>query len=90
MVLLQIEIAEMLVTTAKIEQQGIVILSPYNAQVSEIKEELKKKNMDGITVTTITKSQGNSPPLLANCKSSTKIQVAKPKWNNISEHNYTV
>lgn len=54
-----IDIAVELVKTAKIEQQSIVILSPYNAQVSEIREELKKKKMDQITVTTITKSQGS-------------------------------
>ncbi|XP_076606270.1 3'-5' exoribonuclease HELZ2-like [Chaetodon auriga] len=54
-----IDIAEKLVKNGKIKQQSIVILSPYNAQVSEIKDELKKKNMNGITVTTITKSQGS-------------------------------
>ncbi|KAI3370504.1 hypothetical protein L3Q82_025264 [Scortum barcoo] len=54
-----ISIAEELVNTAKIKQQHIVILSPYNAQVSEIKEELMKKKMKEITVTTITKSQGS-------------------------------
>ncbi|XP_042261546.1 helicase with zinc finger domain 2 isoform X1 [Thunnus maccoyii] len=54
-----IEIAEMLVKKAKIEQKSIVILSPYNAQVSEIRDELKKKKMDQITITTITKSQGS-------------------------------
>lgn len=63
LVLLQIYIAEKLVKTAKIEQQSIVILSPYNAQVSEIRDELKKRKMDEITVTTITKSQGDSAPL---------------------------
>ncbi|XP_053171367.1 helicase with zinc finger domain 2-like [Scomber japonicus] len=54
-----IEIAEKLVVDAKVKQQSIVILSPYNAQVSEIRDELKKKKMDQITVTTITKSQGS-------------------------------
>ncbi|CAK6966077.1 helicase with zinc finger domain 2-like [Scomber scombrus] len=54
-----VEIAEILVKTAKVEQKSIVILSPYNAQVSEIRDELKKKKMDQITVTTITKSQGS-------------------------------
>ncbi|XP_037620548.1 helicase with zinc finger domain 2-like [Sebastes umbrosus] len=55
-----IEIAEKLVKDAKIEEQSIVILSPYNAQVSEIRDELrKKKNLTKITVTTITKSQGS-------------------------------
>uniref|UniRef100_A0A3Q0RPB4 RNB domain-containing protein n=1 Tax=Amphilophus citrinellus TaxID=61819 RepID=A0A3Q0RPB4_AMPCI len=39
--------------------KGIVILSPYNAQVSEIKDELSKRKMDKIQVTTITKSQGS-------------------------------
>uniref|UniRef100_A0A7N6F662 C3H1-type domain-containing protein n=1 Tax=Anabas testudineus TaxID=64144 RepID=A0A7N6F662_ANATE len=42
-----------------LQQDSIVILSPYNAQVSEIKDELKMKKMDEITVTTITKSQGS-------------------------------
>lgn len=59
---LQIAIADKLVKKAKIKQQSIVILSPYNAQVSEIREELKRKKMDQITVTTITKSQGESAP----------------------------
>uniref|UniRef100_A0A672Y8S5 Helicase with zinc finger domain 2-like n=1 Tax=Sphaeramia orbicularis TaxID=375764 RepID=A0A672Y8S5_9TELE len=54
-----VEIAQMLVENAKIQQQGIVIISPYNAQVSEIKMELKEKKMEGITVTTVTKSQGS-------------------------------
>lgn len=66
MALLQIDIAEKLVENAKIKQQSIVILSPYNAQVSEIKDHLRKKKMDQITVTTITKSQGDSKPLLPN------------------------
>nr|XP_046237174.1 helicase with zinc finger domain 2-like isoform X2 [Scatophagus argus]XP_046237183.1 helicase with zinc finger domain 2-like isoform X2 [Scatophagus argus] len=54
-----IDIAQKLVQNAKVKQQSIVILSPYNAQVSEIRDELKKKKMDEITVTTITKSQGS-------------------------------
>ncbi|KAK2821021.1 hypothetical protein Q5P01_023980 [Channa striata] len=54
-----IAIAEKLVKDAKIEEQNIVILSPYNAQVSEIRDELKRKKMQKITVTTITKSQGS-------------------------------
>lgn len=57
---LKVDIAGKLVKTAKIEQQNIVILSPYNAQVSEIRDELKKRKMDQILVTTITKSQGDS------------------------------
>lgn len=65
---MQIDIAEKLVS-AKIEQQSIVILSPYNAQVAEIKEELKKRKMDQINVTTISKSQGDSNFFVAQWKS---------------------
>ncbi|XP_028431025.1 helicase with zinc finger domain 2 isoform X1 [Perca flavescens] len=54
-----IDIAEKLVKNAKIKEQDIVILSPYNAQVSEIRDELKKKGMIQISVTTITRSQGS-------------------------------
>lgn len=60
MVLLQISIAIKLVKNAKIEQRNIAILSPYNAQVSEIKEKMKEEGLNDITVTTFTKSQGNS------------------------------
>uniref|UniRef100_A0A3Q2QUV2 DNA2/NAM7 helicase-like C-terminal domain-containing protein n=1 Tax=Fundulus heteroclitus TaxID=8078 RepID=A0A3Q2QUV2_FUNHE len=52
-------IAGMLVEKARVDQESIVVLSPYNAQVSEIKEELRKKKLDNITVTTVTKSQGS-------------------------------
>lgn len=55
----QVDIAEKLAKTAWIKQQSIAILSPYNAQVSEIKENLKEKNLEDITVTTIIKSQGD-------------------------------
>lgn len=54
-----IDIAEKLVQNAKIKQQSIAILSPYNAQVSEIRDKLKERNMGEITITTITKSQGS-------------------------------
>uniref|UniRef100_A0A3Q2ECN7 Helicase with zinc finger domain 2-like n=1 Tax=Cyprinodon variegatus TaxID=28743 RepID=A0A3Q2ECN7_CYPVA len=39
--------------------ESIVVLSPYNAQVAEIKEELKKIKLEKVTVTTISKSQGS-------------------------------
>lgn len=76
LVLLQITIAEKLVKTARIAQQSIVILSPYNAQVSEIRNELKKKKMEQIPVTTITKSQGDSELL---CYPTTKPFLKFPK-----------
>ena len=52
------EIAQSLVVKARVEEESIVILSPYNAQVSEIKKCLEKKKLSKITVTTISKSQG--------------------------------
>ncbi|XP_016522614.1 helicase with zinc finger domain 2 isoform X2 [Poecilia formosa] len=54
----QTQIAEMLVK-AGVDERSIVVLSPYNAQVAEIREELTKMKLGGITVTTITKSQGS-------------------------------
>lgn len=57
--MLQVQIATLLVEEAKIPQQSIGILSPYNAQVADIRELLKTQHMNEITVTTITKSQGD-------------------------------
>lgn len=54
-----VAIAEKLVKDAKINQEDIVILSPYNAQVTEIREHLRKRKLEKITATTITKSQGS-------------------------------
>ncbi|KAL0977836.1 hypothetical protein UPYG_G00161950 [Umbra pygmaea] len=56
-----VRLAKQLVTEGKINPQSIAILSPYNAQVSEIKKQLKtnENRLDQITVTTITKSQGS-------------------------------
>ncbi|CAL8341052.1 unnamed protein product [Lota lota] len=54
-----VEIAESLVMKAKVEQESIVILSPYNAQVWGIKDRLQKKKLSKISVSTITKSQGS-------------------------------
>ncbi|CAG6020502.1 unnamed protein product, partial [Menidia menidia] len=53
----QVEIAKMLVKDAGVDEGSIVVLSPYNAQVSAIREELKRMKLGKITVTTITKSQ---------------------------------
>ncbi|KAJ7999579.1 hypothetical protein DPEC_G00195880 [Dallia pectoralis] len=52
-------LAKKLVEESKIDQGKIAILSPYNAQVSEIKKALKAMKLGQITVTTITKSQGS-------------------------------
>ncbi|XP_046881794.1 helicase with zinc finger domain 2 [Hypomesus transpacificus] len=56
---LAVNIAQQLVEKGKIDQQSIAILSPYNAQVSEIRKDLSEKKMGEVTVTTITKSQGS-------------------------------
>ena len=52
------QIAESLVKKAKVEQESIVILSPYNAQVWGIKDRLQNKRLSRILVSTIAKSQG--------------------------------
>ncbi|CAL8256544.1 unnamed protein product [Arctogadus glacialis] len=54
-----VEIAESLVKNAKVEQESIVILSPYNSQVWGIKNLLQKKKLTRILVSTISKSQGS-------------------------------
>uniref|UniRef100_A0A3B3B4C7 C3H1-type domain-containing protein n=1 Tax=Oryzias melastigma TaxID=30732 RepID=A0A3B3B4C7_ORYME len=54
-----VEIVKMLVYKAKVEKRSIVVLSPYNAQASEIRKELKESCLGQITVTTITESQGS-------------------------------
>ncbi|TKS71172.1 PPAR-gamma DNA-binding domain-interacting protein 1 [Collichthys lucidus] len=84
-----IAIAKKLVTSAKIEQKGIVILSPYNAQVSEIKEALKKEKLEQITVTTITKSQGsewNYVIISTVCSLPSEKIVKEPDGGWLSKH----
>ncbi|XP_076125051.1 3'-5' exoribonuclease HELZ2-like isoform X2 [Alosa pseudoharengus] len=53
------KIAGLLVNKGGVNQEDIAILSPYNAQVSDIKRRLNKKKLTQITVCTITKSQGS-------------------------------
>ncbi|XP_058635594.1 helicase with zinc finger domain 2-like [Onychostoma macrolepis] len=48
-----------LLTEAGINTKDIAILTPYNAQVSNIKDSLLDKGMSDITVNTIMKSQGS-------------------------------
>ncbi|KTF88884.1 hypothetical protein cypCar_00011312 [Cyprinus carpio] len=56
-----VEICAQLVSVGHVRQEDIAILSPYNAQVAQIRDRLKSTDpqMDRITVTTITKSQGS-------------------------------
>lgn len=62
-VLTQVEICGQLVSVGCVRQEDIAILSPYNAQVAQIRDRLRKSTdpqMERITVTTITKSQGET------------------------------
>ncbi|XP_072308707.1 3'-5' exoribonuclease HELZ2-like [Eucyclogobius newberryi] len=54
-----VDIVQKLTAKPKIEPEEIVVLSPYNAQVHEIKEALKGKKLHKVHVNTITKSQGS-------------------------------
>ncbi|XP_067293584.1 3'-5' exoribonuclease HELZ2-like [Pseudorasbora parva] len=57
-----VNVAHLLITEAHVEPQSIAILTPYNAQVSEIKKEMQKKDITNVTVCTIMKSQGSEWP----------------------------
>lgn len=52
-------IAKQLTLDGTIRPESIAILSPYNAQVSEINKGLQKESIRGVTVCTIMKSQGS-------------------------------
>nr|XP_699251.2 helicase with zinc finger domain 2 [Danio rerio] len=54
-----VEICIQLVTVGRVRPEDIAILSPYNAQVAQIRERLSDFELKGFTVTTITKSQGS-------------------------------
>ncbi|KAL1280781.1 hypothetical protein QQF64_015381 [Cirrhinus molitorella] len=54
-----VEICGQLVSVGRVRHEDIAILSPYNAQVSQIRDRLRTSHMGRITVTTITKSQGS-------------------------------
>ncbi|NXJ08915.1 HELZ2 Helicase, partial [Odontophorus gujanensis] len=51
--------AKQLTLDGTIKPQSIAILTPYNAQVSEINKRLLKEGIRGVTVCTIMKSQGS-------------------------------
>ncbi|XP_036386794.1 helicase with zinc finger domain 2-like [Megalops cyprinoides] len=82
-------IAESLVNNSNIPQEQIAILSPYNAQVSEIKNLLKKNRMHKITVSTITKSQGSEwrYVILSTVRSCPREEIeAEPSRAWLSKH----
>uniref|UniRef100_A0A8C3J0T0 Helicase with zinc finger 2 n=1 Tax=Calidris pygmaea TaxID=425635 RepID=A0A8C3J0T0_9CHAR len=55
----QVRMAKQLTLDGTIRPESIAILSPYNAQVSEISKRLLKEGIRGVTVCTIMKSQGS-------------------------------
>lgn len=59
-VLTQVKICIQLVTVGGVRPEDIAILSPYNAQVAQIRDRLSDFKLKGFTVTTITKSQGHT------------------------------
>uniref|UniRef100_A0A8C7Q4Y9 C3H1-type domain-containing protein n=1 Tax=Oncorhynchus mykiss TaxID=8022 RepID=A0A8C7Q4Y9_ONCMY len=84
-----VRLAEQLVTESKVKQQSMAILSPYNAQVAEIKKELRKMKLDEITVTTITKSQGSEwrYVILSTVRSLPSKEIeTEPDWAWLSKH----
>ncbi|NXK92539.1 HELZ2 Helicase, partial [Formicarius rufipectus] len=54
-----VRIAKQLALDGTIRPENIAILSPYNAQVSEINKSLLREGIRGVTVCTIMKSQGS-------------------------------
>ncbi|NWT03462.1 HELZ2 Helicase, partial [Mionectes macconnelli] len=54
-----VRIAKQLALDGTIRPESIAILSPYNAQVSEINKSLLREGIRGVTVCTIMKSQGS-------------------------------
>ncbi|KAM9260614.1 LOW QUALITY PROTEIN: 3'-5' exoribonuclease HELZ2 [Cariama cristata] len=54
-----VRLAKQLTIDGTIPPGSIAILSPYNAQVSEINKSLLKEGISGVTVCTIMKSQGS-------------------------------
>ncbi|XP_012659425.2 helicase with zinc finger domain 2 isoform X1 [Otolemur garnettii] len=54
-----VHIAKQLTLGRTVEPKDIAILTPYNAQASEIRKGLLKEGVTGVTVSSITKSQGS-------------------------------
>lgn len=53
----QVNVAHLLIKS-HVPPQNIAILTPYNAQMSEIKKTMQERNITNVTVCTIMKSQG--------------------------------
>ncbi|XP_043945796.1 helicase with zinc finger domain 2 [Protopterus annectens] len=72
-----VRIAKWLTLNGTITPDSIGILTPYNAQVHEIKQQLWKEGVPEITVCTIAKSQGSEwrYVILSTVRSSTRTEV---------------
>uniref|UniRef100_A0A671SGS1 DNA2/NAM7 helicase-like C-terminal domain-containing protein n=1 Tax=Sinocyclocheilus anshuiensis TaxID=1608454 RepID=A0A671SGS1_9TELE len=58
----QVCVADLLINQSGVAPEHIAILTPYNAQVSEIKKTAEKSGIANVTVCTIMKSQGSEWP----------------------------
>ncbi|XP_030643380.1 helicase with zinc finger domain 2 [Chanos chanos] len=54
-----VELCVSLVKEAEVKQEHVAVLSPYNAQVALIRDQLREEGLCNICVSTITKSQGS-------------------------------
>ncbi|KAK7159588.1 hypothetical protein R3I94_005818 [Phoxinus phoxinus] len=83
-----VTICSQLISVGHVKQEDIAILSPYNAQVAQIRERLSNDSqMKRITVTTITKSQGSEWPyvILSMVRSCDEIEnMPSREW--LSKH----
>lgn len=55
----QVRIAKQLTLGKTVEPKDIAVLTPYNAQAAQIKSGLAQEGVTGVTVRSITKSQGS-------------------------------
>lgn len=85
-----VKICSHLVSVGCVKQEDIAILSPYNAQVAQIRESLSNDpQLKRITVTTITKSQGSEWPyvilsMVRSCPSDEIEPLPSREW--LSKH----
>lgn len=57
-----VRVAHLLIKHSRVNPDHIAILTPYNAQVSKIREQLQKFHIENVNVCTIMKSQGSEWP----------------------------
>ena len=69
--LIQAEIAEALISRHKVEPGEIAVITPYSAQKEEVKKQLGREGVEGVTVKTITDSQGKLCHLYRSCRPCT-------------------